>query len=431
MNVFVEDITACRKRLKIEVPADRVAAERSEITKQFQKWAKVEGFRPGKAPLPLVEKRYGKEIDDELKRSLVPKVYREAVREKKLRVVSVEGMEDLHFAPGISMSFSALVDLEPDFVLPSYKGIKVPKADLTVAAEEVEGVLEAMRNQKATYRAVEGRPLALGDFAVVSYEAKVDGVPLKERFPDAGQLAENKSTWLLLRDEAFLPGVAAALVGAGPGEARQVEVEFPADFGQESLRGIKATYHFRIEGVQEKILPELTDELAKELGADSVADLRQRVERNVRREKEARAHSQRVAAIARELAAQVSFPLPESSVNEETERAVYDIVQENQMRGVPDELLEEKKSEIFQAAEMSAKDKVKIRLILARIGEAEKIGVSEQEMSEEIMRLAARSDLTPKKLVERLRENGALDLVAEDIRNRKVMNFLLEHAVEG
>ncbi|MFQ3671305.1 MAG: trigger factor [Verrucomicrobiia bacterium] len=166
MNIVIEDIAPCRKRLKIEVPANRVAAERLEIAKEFQKWAKVQGFRPGKAPLPLVEKKYGKEIDEELKRALVPKAYREAVKEKRLRVVSVEGMEDLHVEPGISMSFSALVDLEPEFVLPNYKGLVVPKVETGVESAEVDRVLENVREQRASYRAVEGRPVALGDFVV-------------------------------------------------------------------------------------------------------------------------------------------------------------------------------------------------------------------------------------------------------------------------
>ncbi|GAB4243024.1 MAG: trigger factor [Candidatus Methylacidiphilales bacterium] len=431
MNIVVEDIAPCRKRLKIEIPANRVAAERNEITKEFQKWAKIEGFRPGKAPLPLVEKKYGKDIDEELKRALVPKAYREAVREKNLRVVSVEGMEDLHVEPGISMSFSALVDLEPEFVLPSYKGLIVPKVDTTVEEAEIDQVASSFLEEKATYHAVEGRPIAMGDFAVVTYQATVEGVPMKERFPEAGQLAENQSTWLLVREDAFLPGVAAALVGANVGETREVEVTFPADFGQENLRGIQARYTFTLERIQEKRLPEWNDEMLAELQVPSIAELRERIRTNLQQSKESRAKGQKAAAIAEQLAKSVTFDLPESSVNEEIERVVHDIVRENQMRGIPDEMLEEKKEEIFTAAQGSAKDKVKIRFILEKIADAEKITVSQAELSEELTRMALRTNLPVKKLVERLKDNNAINLVLDDIRNRKVMDFLLEHAVEG
>ncbi|MFQ3671306.1 MAG: FKBP-type peptidyl-prolyl cis-trans isomerase [Verrucomicrobiia bacterium] len=254
---------------------------------------------------------------------------------------------------------------------------------------------------------------------------------MKEVYPEAGQLAENKSTWLLVREDAFLPGVAAGLVGAEVGETRVVTVQFPEDFGEEKLRGVEASYKFLVEGIQEKMLPEWSDALAQEVAGCSAEEFRKRVEMNLAREKEARAKGEKLAAIGRQLASAVTFDLPTSTVNEEVERVVYDIVRENQMRGIPDEMLEEKKEEIFNAAQVSAKDKVKIRFILGKIAEAEKIGVSQEEFAEELTRMAVRANLTPKKLLERLRENQAVDLVVDDLRNRKVMEFLLSHAVEG
>jgi trigger factor len=430
MNVVLEDISACRKRLKIEVPADRVTAALGGIAKEFQKFAKLPGFRPGKAPIHLVEKKYEKEIEEELKRTLVPEVYQEAIKNKNLNVVSVTQMEDLHFQRGISLSFSALLDLQPDFPLPHYKGLKVTRQETEVTEQEFNETLDTFREQNATYGTAEPRPLVMGDYAVVSYQATLDGQPLAEAQPDSGLLAADNNTWLHLKTDFFLPGAAEGLVGAQPGEKREVAITFPDDFYNEGLRGKTALYTFSIESIQEKILPELTDELTREVAGTDLETFKTRLRENLARKKENDARSTQTRQVIEQLQSALQFELPESTVNEETEQIVYDIVRENQMRGIPDEMLEEKKADIFDAAHTSAKDKVKLRFILRKIAEAEKITVSQQEIVNEITMMSLRYNTPAKKLIKQLKENDTLGLVAEDIRNRKVIDLLLTNAVQ-
>jgi trigger factor len=153
MNIAVEDIAPCRKRLKIEIPANRVTEELDRVTTGFQKEARIPGFRAGKAPKGMVEKRFAKEIEEELKRVLVPQAYRDAVKSKSLRVVSAPQIEDLSYQKGLSLSFSTVVELAPEFPLPDYKSIQVAKESPTeVTDADIQEVVDQMLNRDRTIR---------------------------------------------------------------------------------------------------------------------------------------------------------------------------------------------------------------------------------------------------------------------------------------
>ncbi|MDX6766929.1 MAG: trigger factor [Candidatus Methylacidiphilales bacterium] len=428
MNIAIEEVSNLRRRLRIEVPADRVNAEFSRITEDFQKMATIKGFRAGKAPLSVIEKRYAKDIEEEVRRKLVPDAFREAVRSKKLQVVNVPGVEDVKVAQkGSTFSFSTVVDLAPDFKLPSYKGIKVKKSDTSITDADVEKVLERIRDQRADYRTVD-RAVQQDDFVIITYSGKVDGRPIEEIVPDVPQLGKQEKFWIWIKEDIFLPGFGDQLVGAKAGEDRSVSVTFPGDFAQEALRGQKAQYEVKVEDVREKILPVLDDALAQELAQVPLAELQERIRVNVTADKERAARAEHAKQIFEFLRGNTEFDLPESAVQNETQRALYDIVRENQERGISEDLLNEKKEDLFNAAQTTARDRVKLGFIMTKIAEAEKIEVTPEEFNAELQFLAARYQLTVEKLVKKLRENNNLDKVEEDILNRKTLDFLLQSA---
>lgn len=429
MNVAIEEISSCRKRLKIEVPANRVNEALQKVTRDFQKIAKIQGFRPGKAPINLVERRYSKDIEDEVKRTLVPTVYREAVKEKHLKVVSSPHIEDFHFTRGNSLSFSTLVDLEPEFAIPEYKGLKLKKGDTTVTEEDYQKVIGRILDQEADYKSITERPVQEGDFAIISYTGTVDGKPIKEVLPAATTLGEQKGFWLLIKEDTFLPGFGQQLIGAKAGESREVKVTFKDDFPEESLRGKEAVYQVAVDEIKEKVLPELNDELSQKIAKVNKDELERNIRENLGREKERQAQSDHVKQIVDHITQNLKFELPESSVQEETQRFIYDIVRENQMRGIPTDLLEEKKEDIFNAAQTSAKDKVKIGFILGRIADAEKIEATGQDIVGEVQLMAQRSNTPAQKLFDKLRENGGLESLRAEIRNRKAIDFILQSAI--
>ena len=157
----------------------------------FQKEARIPGFRPGHAPRTVVVKKFHKDIESEAQRTLVPEAYQEAITEKKLRVVSQPEIEDLKYQAGLSLSFSTVVELVPDFKLPDYKGLVLKKQETEVTDEDVEKTLKSLADQRANFEDAPDRPLAMDDFAVISYTGKLDGKPLIELVPDAKNLAHN------------------------------------------------------------------------------------------------------------------------------------------------------------------------------------------------------------------------------------------------
>jgi trigger factor len=428
MTVTVENTAPCRKRLRIEVDAGKVAGTRAEILGEFRKVAALPGFRPGKAPEPMVEKRYAREIDEELRKRIIPESYRQALAEQKLRVVGYPQIESVDYKAGQSFVIMAAVDTAPEFTLPDYRAIPVKKKPVTVTDDEINQSLEAVREQQADFIAVEDRGIRTGDFAVIDYTGVADGKPIAELSPDAKSLGEHKDFWLLIASDSFLPGFCDQLLGATAAEKRQVLIDIPKDFPQKALAGRKATYFVTVTGIKEKKLPEMNDEFAKKVGAETLDKLREEIRKSLTGEREARVNSELRRQIVDYLLGTVQFELPESLVAQETRSIIYDVVRENAARGVTKEQLEQRKDEIFGFAAQSAKDRLRASFILDAIANAEAIKVEEAEIEQRIAQLAQRYRVTADKLRAQLAERGGLGEIEEQISVAKTLDFLLSHA---
>jgi trigger factor len=428
MNITVEDIAPCKKRLKIEVPANRVKQAYDRVADDFQKEARIPGFRPGHAPRTVVLKKFHKDIESEAQRSLVPEAYQEAIAEKKLRVVSQPEIEDVKYQAGLSLSFSTLVELVPDFRLPEYKGLVIKKQDTEVKDEEVEATLKSLADQRANFADAPDRPLAMDDFAVISYTGKLDDKPLLEVVPDAKNLAHNPTFWLWMKTEGFLPKFAEQLVGLSKGEKRTVEVEFPADFPQKDIAGKKAQYDVELKEIKVKNAPVIDDTFAQEVAKMTLSELKTRIRENMEQEKKNQADTAARTEIVQKLISSVDFELPPSAVDEETHATVYDIVAENQQRGVPANVLEEKKDEIFVNAAKAAKESVKFKFIAAQIADDEKIEVTNDQLVQHLAFLAQREGITLDKMIDKARKNNGIGLLRQQLLRKAVLDFLLKEA---
>ena len=429
MNIAIEEVSSCRRRLRIEVPASDVDTEINKITLEFQKLAQIKGFRAGKAPRAVVEKKYSKDIEEEVKRKIIPQAFREAIKTKNLKVVSAPQIEELHFQRGVSLSFSTVVDLVPEFSLPEYKGLKIKKIDVQATDEDVQKVIDNVLEQHADYKTIEGRAIAEKDFAIVSYEGTIDGNPIEALLPEVPTLSKRENFWLLIQEGIFLPNFPMQLVGLNVGESKTVTIKFPDDFPHEVLRGREAVYQVKIQELKEKTLPAFDEDMAQKLAQTSVEELKNRVRENIMRDKKQRAESEQVKELLDQLKAAVSFELPESAVENQTERAVFDIVKENQMRGIPDTMLEEHKADIYKAAQASALEQVKIGFILSKISEIESIKAEAADVIQVIQSYAAQEKMAVDKMIKQLRENNGIEQIEEEIRNRKTVQFLLQSAI--
>jgi len=228
--------------------------------------------------------------------------------------------------------------------------------------------------------------------------------------------------------DSFLPGFCEKLVGATTGEKRQVLTDFAVDFAVKPLAGLKATYFVEVTAIKEKKLPELNDEFAKKIGAETVEKLRAEIRKGLEAERDNAVKGELRKQVVDHLLGKVEFELPESLVQQETRSIVYDLVRENSQRGVAKEMLEQKKDEIMGFAAQNAKDRIRTSFILDAIAQAEKITVDASEMEERIAALASRYRVTPEKLKAQLDERGGLGEVEEQILVGKTLDFLIANA---
>jgi len=423
VNVTIENLAPCKKLLRIEIDAAAVDAAFEVVVKDFQRHASLPGFRTGKAPRTMVENSYGSRIEQEVKSKLINENYRKALADHKLRAVVSPDIEEIQFGRGQALQFAATIETEPEFELPEYKGIPVKRENRVTTDEDVTKALEVLRGQRAEFKDV-SRAVQAEDFVVINYTGTSDGKPLTDFAPTARGLTEQKNFWVNIQPGQFIPGFTEQLVGANAGEKRTVNVDFPADFVSAQLSGKKGVYEVEVLQVKERHLPEINEEFAKAFGAESLEKLREGVRADLQNELNFKLNRAVREQIIRHLLDTVKCELPESVVNAETRNVVYDVVRENQQRGASKEAIEANKEQIFNAAAINAKERVKALFLLARIAEREGIKVEQQEMVQRIQAMAQQYQMPVPKLVKQLEEKNGFGEVQEQILTGKVIDFL-------
>lgn len=427
MNVTIENLAPCKKLVRIEIESKDVDAAFDDMLKNFQRQSSLPGFRPGKAPRDMIAKRYEKDIHDEVKKKLIPDAYRKAVDEKKLEVVGYPDIEEIQFGKGQALQFAATVETAPEFQLPEYTGIPIKRETASVTDADVEKAINLLRERQMSFEKAD-RAATAGDVAVVNYTGTCDGKPVVEIAPASKGLSEQKNFWVNLEPGAFLPGFAEQLAGAKAGDKRTVNVDFPADFVTPELAGKKAVYDVEVVEIKGKTLPPLDDAFAKSYGAENVEKLRTGVRRDLENELTYKTNRSIRNQLVGELLKRVTFDLPEAVLARETKNVVYDIVNENQKRGVPRDMVEKQKDQIYSAAAEGAKNRVKMNFILQKIAEKEDIKVSQEEVAHRIQHLAAMYDIPPEKFARDLqRRNGVIE-VYDEIARDKTMDLLQQKA---
>ncbi len=426
MKVEVEKHPGLISKLQIELPPEDVAKEWDAIANSFARFAKIPGYRPGKAPRAVIDKRFRKEIQEELTKKLVSKSYHEAVEREQLRVASLTNIEDVQFGENKSMRFRATVVTAPEFELPDYKQIPVQVPDTKVSDVDVDEALDRLRDQSADFVDVPARGLEMGDFAVLDFDGSVESKPISEIAPQASKnLYGGKKFWLHLAADNFLPKFCEQLIGQKPGETRLVIVHFPEDFMVKELAGKKADYAVTLRDIKEKVLPAVDDAFAAKLvPGKTLADLRQMIEHDIEHAKEHDAERAKESQIVKFLHEQTQFELPPALLQNETRRALAELVQQNRERGVTDEMLKEKEKELIDGAASLAAHRLKTNFILHRIAEREKIQVIKEDIDFRLKQEAARYDISLEKMRKELQQKDALDDVAEQILLGKTLDFL-------
>jgi trigger factor len=430
MNVEVENLPNCIASLRVELPPDRVTKEWNEVVKGFRQLARIPGFRPGRAPQNVVEAKFRKEIQQELTKKLVTETTREAIREKGLKVLSISEVDDVEFTPQKSMRFTATLITSPEFELPDYKGIavKVPPGEIT--EQELDAGIQNLRERHATFSDVEGRALEMGDFAVIDYETTLNGQALLEAEPKSPKrLAGGKDFWIKLDENSFLKGFSDQLVGLQTGEVREFDLKVPDDYPTAELATRTLRFVVTLKNIKSMQLPELTDEFAGQVAAGlTLEKFKEVVKEQLAAEKARLLRTAMQNQIVDYLVSRVECELPQSYVKEETRRIMSEIVQQNQMRGISEDILRENQKDIISAAARNARERLKTNFILAKIAEKEGIEVSDQDLKERVRVLANQYRVTYDKMMSELEEKRAMGQVSEEVLIGKVLDFLTSNA---
>jgi trigger factor len=426
MHIELETLPNCITTLRVELPPERVSQEKQAIVGEFQGSARLPGYRPGKAPRHLIENRYKKEIADELRRKLVNAATREAIAEKKLRVLSISEVEQVELTPDSSLRFTTKLITAPEFELPPYKGlpVRVPPAEITET--ELANALEGLRQRLADFNDIEGRGLEMDDFAVLDFAGRLDGQPLAEVVPGAPkELTGRENFWLKLGPVTLLPGFSEALLGATAGETRDFALDVPADFPLADLVGKRVEYTVKVRELKQQVLPPLDDAFAdKVMPGKTLADLRVRARTDLEAERAGMIEETKRRQLNSQLVNGTNFELPLDFVRNETRRIMTDIVRQNQERGISDDEIRGNQSEIGANASVAAQERLKSAFILTRIAEKEGIKPTQDEITRHLAQMAARHQMPLDKLRGLLKERDAFAQIEEEVLFAKVLAFV-------
>lgn len=427
MKVKVEKSGPCRKILHVDVPADTVAAEYKTVIAAFVKMARVPGFRPGRAPQALVERRYAKEIDEDVRDALVGRTYPQALKQAPLDPLAVLDL-NVTLKRNEPMTYKVTLDVPPEFKLPKYKGLSLKENPIDVTEDAVQKALDAWLDRLSQFAAVEGRAVRKGDLVQIDYEGQCDGKPLAALGKHVTGLGQGKDFWVMADENAFLPGFETGLLDLSVGAQKAITVNFPADFKVQELTGKTAVYQVQVKAVREKRRPALDAELLKKAGVESEADLRGKLKESLQDEAKRSEKLRLKEEIVKHLLAKTSLDLPETLVQEEARNLFASMVRQNLTRGVSREQVEEKRADLLTAAASTAAEKVKVGYILHRIAEEEKIAVEDAEVDKFVETLAERYRMPSAELRKELEEKKELDSIRHQVRIDKTLDFLLAHA---
>lgn len=435
MNVEVTELGPMKRALKIEVPAEEVTQRFSKAYTELNRQVQVPGFRPGKAPLAILEKRYAKSVEEDVIRSLVPDYYDRAIKQEGLSPVLVEipPLERVKIKKDSPFIFTATVEIKPKFELRDYKApnpISLKPDTRTVTDEQVDRALEVLREQQAKLdAAAPGTAIAEGDFAVVDLEGFLDGAPL-EGTKKEGQLHKVGSKAALLGIE-----IDAHLLGKKEGDVIDLPQPYPASHPDQRVAGKTVQFRLAVTAVKQKKLPVLDDEFAKDCGPfASLQEIKDKLRSEMEKALKKDVEESYKDIIVKRLADTHHFDLPETLVERELDAIVRQKVQERHRTKATDPAPAVEAEEIKKIREDHRDDanrRVKIGLILEAVAEREGLSVSQEDLNNEVSRLSTELRVPVADLVKMIQAGGQDSI--EELRARiladKALDFVYRHAV--
>nr|WP_318683652.1 trigger factor [uncultured Acetatifactor sp.] len=427
MSLQVEKLEKNMAKLTIQVSAEELEKALEGAYRKNKNKISIPGFRKGKAPRKMIEQIYGREVFyEDAANELIPGAYDKALEECEEQIVSSPKIEVTQIEAGKPFVFTAEVALKPEVTLGKYKGVKVDKIDTDVTEEEVDAEINKERESNARTLTVEDRPVKDGDMTVIDFEGFVDGVAFE------GGKGENYP--LTIGSGAFIPGFEQALIGAGIGEEKEVNVTFPEDYHESTLAGKPAVFKCTVKEIKEKELPALDDEFAGEVSEfETMAEYREDVKKKLSDKKAADAKSAKEDAAIEAVIAEAQMEIPDAMLETQQRQMVDEFAQRMRSQGLSmDQYMQftgMNMDQMMDQVKPQALKRIQSRLVLEAVAAAEKIEASEEDFEDEVKVMGEAYQMEPDKVKELLGENGKKQ-VMEDICVKKAVEFIVENAKE-
>jgi len=405
-----------KRELEIEVAADETVKEFEKVLEDYASRVRLDGFRQGKAPKDMVKRLFYSDIKNSVVENLAPKALRESLRAENISPITTPLIREISFEEGAPFRFKATVEVLPDFELPSYKKIRVKEREAKVEEEEVERSLEELRQKSAEYLPVEGRGVADGDYVVLEWKGK--DAKTKRYLPTEKNLvlAGHPDNEKIVNEN---------LAGLKPQERRTLVISYPPGHPQKKLAGRTMEYEIKVISIKEKKVPEMSDDWAKDLGEfENISDLRAKVRKELEKVKENSVRRDMGDEILRTVSDGLNLDLPETLVEQEAVALLRSWAQ-----AARDTLTAEQFEELRQKAKVQAEQKIKENLILKKIADQEKLGVTDEEVEEEVKVLAKRNKVPLAQAIESINQEGKREDLKQSLLLQKAIDFLLENAV--
>ena len=403
MKTEFTDVSATQKTITIEIPVDVVAAEINRVAKGYTKQARIPGFRPGKVPTNLVKQRFKDQILHDVAHGLIPRAVDEALQERGIEPVDTPNIKDVALEEGQPLKFTAAIETVPPFDIGDLSTIEATRRASEVNDEAVEKTLQQLRQRGAKFEPVEGRGVEGGETVALDIERKdAEGKP--DRHEDVS---------LELGAAANPPGFDAQLLGLRTGETKTFTIHFPEDYAVKEMANTDVEYTVTVKDIRRKVLPELDDEFAKDLGAfESLGALRDRVRTDLQEESEEHARQHLRTDVLKQLSDRVTFDLPPSLVEREMDRRIEEFASRLMQQNVDPRQAGIDWGQFRESQRDPARASVASALALDEIARREGLTVSAEDVDQEIERFAARAGRTPAALRAQLEKEGSVTRLA-------------------
>ena len=419
MKTEFTDVSETQKTISIEIPSDVVDAEINRIAQGYTKQARIPGFRPGKVPATIVKQRFREQILHDVMHGLIPRAIDDALQERGIEPVDTPNISDVALEEGQPLKFTAAIETVPSFDPGDLSTITLRQTPVTITEDALEQTIERLRERAAKFETIEGRPVAEGDVVSMALDRK----------DDKGEVDHHDDVTVELGSPGNPPGFDQHLIGMSVGDEKTFSIHFPSDYAAEEFRDQDVEYTVKVKDIRRKVLPEVDDEFAKDLGEfDSLQALHDRIRHDMQHEAEENAKRQVRSDLLRQLAQRVTFDLPGSLVEREIDRRLEEMARQLMAQQIDPRQAGIDWAQFREAQREPAQDAVKSALVLDEVARREQITVTTEDVDKEIERFASRAGRTAAALKAQLEKEGGISRLYAGLRREKAVDLAMSRA---